>query len=238
MRENVIFLESVGSTNDFLREKAEEGAPDGTVVVAFEQLAGKGRQGHSFSSRPGGVYLSMLIRPNNEDALPDLMTVTAKTGVCVCHALWDAFGIEAGIKWVNDVFYHGKKICGILVEGAPFVDGRIPYLIVGIGTNLNQESFSPELSDIATSLKIEHHRDFSKTDFVESLISKLDHLRKNLTSPGYLEEYRKLCLTVGREVTYTKDGNVHHCKATGIDDAFGLITEEETLRSGEVSVRF
>ena len=238
MRENIIFLESVGSTNDFLRERAVEGAPDGTVVVAFEQLAGKGRQGHSFVSNPGGVYLSLLIRPGEGDPLPDLMTVTAKVGVCVCSALKEAFQLDAGIKWVNDVYYHEKKICGILVEGAPFVDGRIPYMIVGLGTNLNQESFPSELSGIATSLKIEHHRDFSKTDFVESLISNLYHLRKNLASPDYLQEYRRLCLTVGREVTYTKNGILHHSLAVGIDDSFGLITEEETLRSGEVSVRF
>ena len=236
MRENMIMLESVDSTNEYLKRLAHDGAEDGTVVGAFEQTAGKGRQHHTFQSNKGGIYLSMFVKCDDL-SINDIMTVTAKTGVCVCLALQDAFGLHAGIKWVNDVIYHEKKICGILVEGSPVVGNTIPGLIIGIGVNLNQESFSPELADIATSLKIEHGREFSIPDFVDALVSRLDELRADLTSKAYLEKYRELCVTVGQEVSYTIDQVPHSCRALGIDASFGLITEDGVLKSGEVSVR-
>ncbi len=236
MRENFIMLESIDSTNEYLKRLAREGAEDGTVAAALEQTAGKGRQNHSFQSNPGGIYLSMLVKCSDL-SINDIMTVTAKTGVCVCKALHDAFGIEAGIKWVNDVIYHNKKICGILVEASPVVNNIIPGVIIGIGVNLNQESFSSDIADIATSLKIEHGRDFSIPEFVDALVMRLDELRADIASQTYLEEYRRLCITVGREITFTKDQIPHKCKALGIDDQFGLITEDGILKSGEVSVR-
>ncbi len=236
MRENILILDTVDSTNDYLKKEAEKGAPDGTVVIAREQTSGKGRKSHSFVSSSGGIYYSLLIRPEGYSPA-DILTLTPKAGVCVCHALRSAFGIRAGIKWVNDIFYHNKKICGILAEGGAMGSADIPWVVIGIGVNLNQTVFPTELSGIATSLKLETGKDYSFDIFAEELTRHLDLMREDPFSASYLEEYRKLCITVGRDITFVKDGVPHISHASGIDDAFGLITGEGILRSGEVSVR-
>ncbi len=236
MRDNVLILETVDSTNDYLKREAEKGAPDGTVVIAREQTSGKGRKSHSFVSTQGGIYYSLLIRPEGYTPA-DILSVTPKAGVCVCHALRTAFGIQAGIKWVNDIFYHDKKICGILAEGGAMSRDNIPWVIIGIGVNLNQASFPPELSGIATSLRLETGKNYSFDIFAEELTRHLDQMRSDPFSASYLEDYRRLCVTVGRDISFQKDGVTHISHALGIDDAFGLITQDGVLRSGEVSVR-
>ena len=128
--------QTVSSTNTLLRQRAEEGAPEGLVLAAVEQTAGKGRQGHSFFSPPDtGLYLSLLLRPklSAQDAL--LLTTCAAAAVAL--AIEACAGVEAQIKWVNDVFCRGKKVCGILTEAALDLEsGGLQYAIVGMGVNL------------------------------------------------------------------------------------------------------
>ena len=128
---------TVTSTNDLLRQQAEAGAPEGTVLIATEQTAGKGRRGHSFFSPPDtGLYLSLLLRPALEAR--EALSLTTCAAAAVALAIEECAGIPAQIKWVNDVFCRGKKVCGILTEASLDLEsGGLQYAIVGIGVNLS-----------------------------------------------------------------------------------------------------
>jgi BirA family biotin operon repressor/biotin-[acetyl-CoA-carboxylase] ligase len=150
----LIVLESVDSTNAELRRLASAGAPEGTVVVAGRQSAGRGRRGRTWYSEPGlGLYLSLLLRPCGEAREATRWTVAASVaacGACRCHC-----GNGAVIKWPNDVMFEGRKLGGILVEMRS-AGGRPQDLVVGIGLNVNHraDDFPPELREAATSLHL------------------------------------------------------------------------------------
>lgn len=241
--ESVACLESVGSTNDHLKELAAGGAPAGTVVIANEQTAGRGRQGRSFLSPPdAGIYLSMLFRPECDAG--SVSQLTAWTGAAVCRALASS-GVSAGVKWVNDIVMNGRKLGGILTELAVEGEsGRIQYAVIGVGVNAGQDSFPPELADIAASVYMETGRRIPRGALAADIIRELDALRADF--PGkravYLDAYRALCVTLGREVTYVSEGAARRGTAEGIADDFALLVRRpdgstEALRSGEVSVR-
>ena len=148
----VLVERAVDSTNDELKRRAAAGCPTGTVLVAERQTGGKGRLGRSFYSPPrGGLYMSLLLRP----ALPasECMAVTACTAVAVAVAAEQICGRRAEIKWVNDIMMDGKKLCGILTEGALSAEtGLFDYLVVGIGVNVASAGFPEELREVATSM--------------------------------------------------------------------------------------
>lgn len=243
---DLIRLECVDSTNTYLKNLAQEGAEDGTVVVASRQSGGRGRTGNRFASNEGGLYLSMLVRTEHL-SLSDITGITSKAAVESVRALFSAFGICAEIKWVNDLILNRKKLGGILVEaGAMSPDGKIPWVVVGIGINVNQRIFPEEIRDKATSLFLESGFPWETDALMSALIDRLNFLRQNLSSQEesavYLAEYRGICSTVGSELTFLRDGAVHSCRALGLDDSYGLIVQypdatTEVLRSGEISVR-
>ena len=143
-------FESLDSTNNYLKKLASGGAAEGTVVIADEQTAGRGRMGRSFASAPGcGIYMSMLLRPEGctADCAPGLTAVAA---VAVCRAIEKVCGRAPGIKWINDLYLRGKKICGILCESS-VKDGRVNYAVLGIGLNVTTraEEFPEELRETA-----------------------------------------------------------------------------------------
>lgn len=144
----VLVERTVDSTNDELKRRAAAGCPTGTVLVAERQTGGKGRLGRSFYSPPrGGLYMSLLLRP----ALPasECMAVTACTAVAVAAAAEQICGRRAEIKWVNDIMMDGKKLCGILTEGALSAEtGLFDYLVVGIGVNVASAGFPEELREV------------------------------------------------------------------------------------------
>ena len=125
------------STNRRAAQLALEGAPHGTVILAGEQTAGQGRRGRRFASPAGkGLYLSLILRPEGW-SLPDTLAVTGSAAVAVRQAVQQLCGIRLGIKWVNDLYYNGKKVCGILTEAFTSLEsGQIDHLVVGIGLNL------------------------------------------------------------------------------------------------------
>ena len=171
------YLATCPSTNDLLKAMAEEGAPEGTVLIAGEQTRGKGRLGRSFTSAAGkGVYLSALLRPE----LPPerLLPLTGFTAEAMRRAVLRAAGADAKIKWVNDLILNGKKICGILTESAFSTGGRLAYVVVGVGLNVNYspKDFPPELQTLAGSLKTELGRDYPLSDLAAAMIRELDAL--------------------------------------------------------------
>lgn len=225
----------VDSTNLVLRRMADEAA-DGTAVAALAQSAGRGRSGRSFLSPEGGLYLSMLLRPQlNASELP---TLTAVAAVAVCRAIEALCAVRCGIKWPNDVVLQGKKICGILVESI-WKDDR-PCAIVGIGVNANTDAFPAELREIAGSIRQLTGQTLELEALAAALIGELDRQYELWLAErsAALTEYRARCISCGREVLV--GGRRAMAEAVGEDYALLVRYDDGTrqaVRFGEVSVR-
>lgn len=241
----VLCLRETDSTNDELKRRAMAGAPTGLAVTADTQTGGKGRRGRSFQSlAEKGLYLSVLLRP--QVPLEQVSQLTAWTAVAVCRAVEAVSGVQPSIKWPNDVLVEGKKLCGILTElGVEAETGSLSYVVVGMGTNLTQTEadFGPELSQIATSLAILGHP-VTRRELAVALLDELDKM--NAAFPQgreeYLAQYRRRCVTLGREVKLVRPDGETPATALDIDGDFALRVRladgrEETVSSGEVSVR-
>ena len=239
-------LSTVSSTNDLLKAMAEEGAAEGTVLVAGEQTRGKGRLGRSFTSAAGkGIYLSALLRP--ELSPEALLPLTGFVAEAMVRAVARAAGAEARIKWVNDLILNGRKLCGILTESAFSSAGRLKYVVVGIGLNVNynQTDFPEELRPIAGSLKTELGRPFDLAPLAATMIEELDSLYSALLSgdtAAYLAAYREHCLTLHQDVLLLQNDVTTPAYALDVDEALGLLVRypdggQALVRSGEASVR-
>lgn len=235
--------DSVSSTNLVLRELANSGAPEGTVVVAVSQTGGRGRKGRSFYSPAGtGVYVSILLKP--DIAAEDATFITTTAAVAVCDAVETVSDRKAAIKWVNDVLIDGKKICGILTEASLSMEsGRIEYAVLGTGVNVYtpKNGFPEGLRDIATSVFDRPQPDAKNRLIAEYLSSFLPRYR-NLGGSATVEEYRRRSFVVGRTVTVLSGGSETPAKVLGVDERCRLLVEyadgtQAALSSGEISIR-
>lgn len=239
----IIKYKELDSTSIRVRELAEEGAPEKTVVVADSQTNGRGRKGRSFFSPEGaGLYMSMLLRPGL--AFQDTLSITTMTAVAVAKAIERLVpdGELVDIKWVNDLFIHGKKICGILTEtGQKFTDGVPDYVIVGIGINVGGLDFPEELAEIATSLEKEWGFLPSKEELLNLILEEFEKLYVKLPDVTYMEAYRKRSMVIGKNIRVLSGDTSYEARAVGIDDRAGLIIEtangREILQSGEITIR-
>ena len=171
------FLET-GSTNDAARQLAEQGAPEGTLVLAEEQTQGRGRLGRSWlSERGAGIYASILLRPVLKPR--DAAVLTLVAAVAGSEAIEHACGLNADIKWPNDVLLSGRKCCGILSEMQAEKDD-IRYVIVGIGINVNHSVFPAELGQRATSLRIEGKQAYSRVALLCEFLLRFELLYDDL----------------------------------------------------------
>ena len=229
------------SSNQTAKRLALSGAPHGTLVLTNQQSAGRGRMGRKFESPAGqGIYLSLLLRADIPAA--DAQTVTVSAAVAVCRAVKTLCGLELSIKWVNDLYYHGKKVCGILTEaGADLESGRLEWLVVGIGLNFTTppEAFPAELRRLAGSLFPGGPAPVSRVALAAAIARELLTL-----CPAFdcLEEYRARCFVPGHWVTVCTDRETYAALALSIDDAGRLVVRrengrEEALQHGEVSIR-
>ena len=235
---DVLRYDTVDSTNNVCKALAAQGL-DSTAVIARAQTAGKGRLGRSFQSPEGGLYLSALWQ---DCPAGQLLTVTPLAAVAVCRAVESLCDTDCGIKWCNDVVLHGKKLCGILTESSLLLDGSAAWLVVGIGVNVGQATFPPDIADMATSLALQE-LDVSPDALADAILAQLTAMRTVLTDPvEWLAEYRRRCVNLGRPVRVLRGNTVRQATALAIDEQFGLTVqyengETETVRSGEVSVR-
>ena len=237
-------LETIDSTNTYAKKLAMSGAPDGTVVIANDQTAGRGRMGRTFQSpKDKGIYLSVLLRPEMEPQR--LMPVTAMAGIAVADAVEVVCGVRPGLKWPNDPVIGNKKLCGILTEmSLEGETGRVQYLVLGIGINVGQADLTEDVAAIATSLSAYLGRPVSRPQLAAALIKELEKLYETLKGGDlsrYLAAYRRDCVNLGKTVQLLgEDREV--VTAVDIDGEFGLVVRtadgtEKTVRSGEVSVR-
>ncbi|HIU67063.1 MAG TPA: biotin--[acetyl-CoA-carboxylase] ligase [Candidatus Caccomorpha excrementavium] len=247
----VMLYGELASTNLTAKEAAKQGAVHCTAVLADSQNSGRGRLGRSFFSPPGrGIYLSAVLRiPTDETSLLRLTTAVC---TAVCLAVERVCGLRADIKWVNDVYLRGRKVCGILCEGVLGTDQAISSVIAGIGINYTAgpDDFPPELREKAGALYMESRDSAQSIPFASrealaaALLREVLFQAEHLSDGAYLEEYKKRSLLPGRKIYFTdpQTGNIP-ASAIGIDDLGGLIVRLEdgtvkALHSGEVTVRF
>ncbi len=233
----VKYYETIDSTNDEAKRLFYGGDSNKYLLVASNQTKGRGRNGHSFySPSDAGIYFSFLIPTTKE--IKDIVYMTTSAAVAVAMALRDVLLVDAGIKWINDIYISGKKACGILCEVADKGEG-VHGLIIGIGINMGQADFPEEIKDIAISVG-----DIDKEKKAELLHAISDNISKYLDAgnkPKMMEDYRKLSLVIGKEIAYIINGERYTGIAVAIDDEGGLIVdnngEKTVLNSGEISVR-
>ncbi len=239
---NVIVEPLVDSTNTRLKAMAAS-TPTGSALLAEEQSGGRGTHGRSFQSPRGeGLYLSVLIRPHV--GITDLLTLTGWVGVAAREAVERASGAPVDIKWLNDLYLNGKKLCGILTEFALLAESGEPdYVVVGMGVNMDQtlDTFQAQgLGDIATSLALEgwpvepNHLAVCLLEALDQLVRDFPQKRAN-----YLERYRAHCVTLGRRVSFDGEGTLQTGTVTGVDEAFALVVAgddgtEHVVSSGTV----
>ena len=240
----IITKSSVTSTNEEVKKLAREGAPEGLLLTAEEQVAGKGRTGKSFFSPRGtGVYMSILLYPTF--AAADAKLITTCAAVAVCRAIESLTDRKASIKWVNDVFMCEKKVCGILTEGSVDVEsGTLSKAVLGIGINL----FPPEdgfgmLTGIAgTVLKDARDGWDAKGRLIAAVYDSFMEEYRLLPKAGYIDEYIERSNLPGRRITVFRQGEGKDAEAVRIGDDLRLLVRygdgsEEWLGSGEVSVK-
>lgn len=241
---NIVYRETVGSTNELAKELAQKGAEDGTVIIAEEQTAGKGRMGRQWFSPAGkGLWFSVILKP--EISPVDAPKLTLVSAVAVAKTLRE-LGIPAGIKWPNDILIHDRKLAGILTEMNAEFD-RVHYLVVGMGVNvsLGNESLPAELSDIATSLEDHTKSDCSRIQVLASLLNNLDAVYRDFSEGRFaqiLTQWKEMSITLNRTVRIVNIGDIDEGIAFDIDEegALLLMKENGTLKrimSGEVSLR-
>lgn len=237
-------FESIGSTNDFAFERSAEGAPDMTVVTAFEQTKGRGRMQRQWVTVPGtSLPMTVIILPR-ESELGSLNLFSPLTGLAVREALRIGYGIEAEIKWPNDVLLNRRKICGILCE-TQWEEDRLKALILGLGTNLLHGS-APVIPDItypATSVEDETGIAIPRADWIRSFLEQLIRLRPLLGKPGFFELWESCLAYRGETARLVRpDGGSMICTVLGIDPQGNLVVKNETGReesflAGEISLR-
>ncbi len=230
-------FETVVSTNTLCKAAAEEGAPEGTVILANAQHGGRGTRGRTFYSPENtGLYMSVLLRPRVKAQQALFVTTTA--AVAVCRAIEQVAARRAQIKWVNDVYCDGKKVCGILTEAVPDLQtGGLRYAVLGIGLNVNDPAggFPEELEGIAASVFGRHEGD--RAALAAAVLDAFFERYPSLGAPEQIDEYRRLSLLDGRTVTVGERTAV----VRGIDEACRLCVRyddgtEAALLSGDVTL--
>ena len=240
---NIIGKETVTSTNTELIEMAKNGAKEGTVLIATEQTAGKGRTGKSFYSPKGsGLYISILLRPDFKP--DDALYLTTIAAVATAKAIESVSDKEAKIKWVNDVYIDKKKVCGILTESVLNPEGdKLDYAVVGIGINLcpPEGGFPKEIKNIATTVFDENCDSNERKDLTNALLDFFMDYYENFENNSHLEEYINHSCILGDMITYNKGNVKYKAKAIDIDSKCRLKIEDENgntslLSYGEVSI--
>jgi BirA family biotin operon repressor/biotin-[acetyl-CoA-carboxylase] ligase len=243
MGRNFIHYDEVDSTNIQCRRECSNNPIEGMVIAAEEQTSGKGRLGRSWVSPKGtGVWMSVVLTPNIS---PMVAPRTTLIGAAAVYMALRDMNSSVGIKWPNDIVINGKKVCGILTEMNAEIE-RVNYVIMGIGINVNMESFQEDLNDKATSLKNELGNDVDRKKLVASILNNLEDLYEEFRNTGDISRAIEICregsLLINKEVRVINGNSEVICTVLDIDDEGELIVRNKDgvvsrVISGEVSVR-
>ena len=243
MGRNIRVLEEVDSTNNAVRELETEKAPNGTTVVADSQTAGKGRIGRSFVSPQGaGLYMSVLVRPHFD--LEFAPMITAAAACAAAEAVEELCGSKVNIKWVNDLYMNGKKICGILTEASLGLELReLDCATIGIGINIRSigKDFDRELQKKATSIEDETGVIIDRNRLCAEVLNRLEPYLGKIADRSFLKAYREREMLTGHRITAMVGNEQLEGEALGIDENANLIIrlpygEIKYLNSGEANL--
>ena len=242
--QEILCFESIDSTNTKAKELADAGYPSGTLVVADQQSAGRGRRGRNWESPAGtGIFMTLMLKPEINPNNASMLTLVA--ALAVARAITDVSGQKAMIKWPNDIVMNGKKICGILTEMSAQFD-YINHIVIGIGINVHNEVFPEEIKQIASSMMLEcQGRHFHRAEIIEKTMEYFEHyyeiyLRTEDLSE-LVKEYNSMLVNMHAAVKVLDPKDSFEGKAMGITKRGELIVDtweaRKLVSSGEVSVR-
>ncbi|MDE6763898.1 MAG: biotin--[acetyl-CoA-carboxylase] ligase [Oscillospiraceae bacterium] len=234
-------FKTIDSTNNFAKSLAQLGAVHGTTVISEVQTQGKGRMGRDFYSPMGmGVYMSVIIRPKL--SVEHSLLITSCAAVAVAEAVERVAEIDCKIKWVNDIYAGGKKLCGILTEASVDVEqGGLEYAIVGMGINVQNVTFPKNLADTATSVRLETDKPVSRSVLTAEILNCLEERLETIRDKSFLDEYRRRSNVIGERIEVTHNDVSEQMDCTGIDEIGRLLVrldsgEEKALTSGTVRI--
>ena len=240
----VLFHRELSSTNLQAKLDAENGAAQGTLLVADKQTAGRGRRGRTWSSPEGtNAYFTLILKPEFHVELASMITLGM--GIAVADGIRETCQAQAYIKWPNDIVINGKKVCGMLAEMSVERD-YIHYVVMGVGINVGLQEFPPEITNMATCLEAECGYKVSRATLIANVMSKFEAyyeiFRKEGSLKGLRERYNSLLINQGREVRVLAPKAEFQGVSRGINEAGELLVELEDgtvteVYAGEVSVR-
>ena len=221
LEQKIHYFSEIGSTMDAARELAKKGAGEGTIVLAEAQTHGRGRLGREWLSPKGGIYFTLILRPKISPANAPRINLMASVAVAV--TIRKLFGLDAGLKWPNDVLIEGKKVCGILAE----MDAETDVLnFVNLGIGINANTSIPRFEKTATSLKHATGKDISRKELLGALLLEIEHRQASLMEATLLEEWRKLSVTLDKDVRIVAPGEVIVGRAIDVDTTGALIIRQ------------
>lgn len=241
--QEIFYYPVIDSTNTRAKQLAEEDYPTGTLVVAGQQDAGRGRRGRSFESPQGaGIFMTLMLKPELSPVNAPMLTLVA--ALAVCAAIVKTTGRPAGIKWPNDIVMNGKKVCGILTEMSAQMD-YVNHIVIGIGINVHNESFPEEIAPVATSLYMETGEHFNRAALIEEVWEQFEHyyaiFMETEDLSGLVKEYDAHLVNRNQIVKVLDPKEPFEGKAMGITPRGELIVDtwesRRLVSAGEVSVR-
>lgn len=238
--QRVLYYPSVASTMEAARQEVLKGTPEGTVIIAGEQTAGRGRLQRSWLTPEGNVALSVILYP----ALTQLPSMIMLASLAVVHCIRAVAGLDPCIKWPNDIMINGRKVCGILIE-SDVRQEKVQSVVIGIGLNVSLHPADyPDIQDIATSLSRESGRDVPAVDIVRTLLVETERLYMELAAGRSLfEEWRDNLITLGQSVRVSSGKNVYEGIAESVAPDGSLVLRDNKgnhipIVAGDVTLRF
>jgi BirA family biotin operon repressor/biotin-[acetyl-CoA-carboxylase] ligase len=236
---NILYYSRVTSTNETAKQEAGRGVREGTVIVAGEQTAGRGRLKRTWLTPAGNIALSVVLYPEKR-VLPSLIMIAS---LAVSHSIETVAGLETQIKWPNDVLINGRKVCGILVE-SDVRDEKVNYAIIGIGINVNAgKDVLSGVQFAATSLNSEAGKEVPCLDVIRELVKAMDNLYDTISPGGpVFSEWRNRLVTLGKKVRVTSGKDVVEGIAESVDTDGSLLVSGtdgslNRIIAGDVTLR-
>ena len=228
----IVYLPSVDSTNRRARQLAAEGAPHGTLVSADEQTAGRGRRGRGWISPAGeGVFMSLILRPQSHPS--EVARLSMQTALAVALSIAQTTGLDARIKWPNDIVCGGRKVCGMLLE-MNADEQAVHDVVAGIGINVHQTQFAPEIAQTASSLDLLSGQRVCRAALVRAFLEAFERTEALAAQGALMDAYRARSATLGQRVQVIAPAGSFNGTALEVTDSGSLIVEDEEGQRREV----
>ena len=237
---DIKIFDTLSSTNDFAKEIVNSSNfVHGTTIIANTQTKGRGRFARSFYSPSNtGIYFSTILKKSLP--IKDVSLITLISAVAVCKAITKLTNLNPQIKWINDIYLNGKKICGILVESiSDYTNLKSKGIVVGIGINISTENFPKDIENKAGSIMC---NGLSRNKLIAEILNNLLDLSEDVYNKNIIEEYKSLSLVLNKEISYTKDNKTYTVTAIDINDAGNLVVKDDNnnisvLECEEISIK-